>query len=90
MSEKKEFILRYGNGKAIRDLVEQINMLDSGEKHLILDSGEVIKFNYSQPHGMPREIAEKFGEFGVRKVIKTYTHDEIYIGELTDEQKKYK
>lgn len=85
----KGFILKYGNGKAIRRLHDQINMLSSGEKHLVLDSGEVIRFNYQQPYGLPEEIYEKYADYGVRKVVHKYTCDEILIGELSDEQKKY-
>lgn len=91
MPSKDGFILKYGNGKAILTMREGIRRLEGGTKKLIFDDGTEIEFFYSPIHydNQMLEILEKYGEWGVREIRKSYSRDKIFIGELTEEQKQY-
>lgn len=75
------FIQRYGNGETALTFNESLFRMCNGEKRLIFDDGSMETVYYSPPSGIrPEDKFEKYRSYGVRKIIKKYTYDEIYLG----------
>ena len=91
VKSKDGFILKYGNGKTILTLKNALFELSEGTNFLVLDDGTKIEFYYTrhlQQSNRDGAILDKYSDYGVRKIEKGY-FDKIFIGELTEEQKKY-
>ena len=84
---KDGFILKYGNGKTILTLRDAMFSMAEGTNFLILDDGTEIEFFYTRAE-RDNAILDKYCDYGVREIQRSY-FDKIFIGELTEEQKKY-
>ncbi len=60
-----------------------------GDLVLITDDGEIINTNFCRsPQPAFVDIMVKYGDYGIRKVVKRYLTQEIYIGRLNERELK--